>query len=71
MDKEDIKFVDTTLSLNMGDEIVDIPALNPEVVYKVVCINYHRRMVAILSENNITHIVSFNDVSVQYQRIVK
>ncbi len=71
MPRDDIKFIDASLSLAMGDEIIDIPAAVPEVIFKVVCINYHRRMVAILSENNITHIVSFNDVSVQYQKIIK
>ncbi len=71
MGKEDIKFVDATLSLAVGDDIVDVPVDDAYVIYKVVCISHYHRMVAILSENNNTYVVSFNDVSVQYQRIVK
>ncbi len=71
MGKEDIKFVDTTLSLTVGDDIIDVPVDDAYVIYKVVCINHYHRMVAILSENNNTYVVSFNDVSVQYQRVVK
>ncbi len=64
---EDINFIKVSISLSIGDEIVE--SLSSK--WKIVYIDYICEIVVVASENGNTDVFNFNDVAWHFRRVVK
>ncbi len=67
MELEDINFIKVSISLSIGDEIVE--SLSSK--WKIVYIDYICEIVVAANENGNTDVFNFNDVAWNFRRVVK
>ncbi len=66
MELEDINFIKVSISLSVGDDIVDNVGNN----YKIVYIDYICEIV-VLNETSNVSVLNFNDIAGHFKRVVR